>query len=107
LADDVAADAPVRTFTEGIAFAVFRIGDRIYVTQDVCTHGPGSLAEGYVDGEDVECPFHQGRFHIPTGAPAAPPCTIPLRTWDVRIIDGQVCVDLSPMGGNDAPQGPE
>jgi nitrite reductase/ring-hydroxylating ferredoxin subunit len=31
--------------------------------------------EGFVDGEEVECPFHQGRFHIPTGHPSAPPCT--------------------------------
>ena len=105
--DDITADAPVRVLTGGTALAVFRIGDHIYATQDACTHGPGSLAEGYVDGEAVECPFHQGRFHIPTGAPAAPPCTIPLRTWDVRIIDGQVCIDPSQKGGNDAPQGPE
>ena len=106
-AADVAADTPVRALAEGAAFAVFRIGGCIYVTQDACTHGPGTLAEGYVDGEEIECPFHQGRFHVPSGSPIAPPCTIPLRTWDVRIIDGQVCIDVSDQGGNDAPQGPE
>jgi nitrite reductase/ring-hydroxylating ferredoxin subunit len=63
------------------------------VTQDLCTHGPGSLAEGYVDGNDIECPFHQGKFDIRTGRPSAAPCSEPLRIWTVHIIDGQVCID--------------
>ena len=87
-------DTPVRVEAHDTAFAVFRVGGRHYVTQDACTHGPGSLAEGYVDGEEIECPFHQGRFHIPTGRPTAPPCTVPLRIWEVRLIDGQVCIDV-------------
>ena len=92
---DVADDTPVRVERQGIAFAVFRVGGRYYVTQDACTHGPGSLAEGYVDGEEIECPFHQGRFHIPTGRPSAPPCTMSLRIWDAHVMDGQVCIDVT------------
>ncbi len=94
-AADVDETSPVRSETHGLAFAVFRVSGRHYVTQDACTHGPGSLAEGYVDGEEIECPFHQGRFHIPTGRPSAPPCTIPLRVWDAQVIDGQVCIDVT------------
>jgi nitrite reductase/ring-hydroxylating ferredoxin subunit len=94
-AADVDEAVPVRADAPGIAVAVFRVGDRYYVTQDACTHGPGSLAEGYVEGEEIECPFHQGRFHIPSGRPSAPPCTIPLRVWDARVIDGQVCIDVT------------
>jgi nitrite reductase/ring-hydroxylating ferredoxin subunit len=89
----VAADVPARVEHNGTAYAVFLLGDRHYVTQDACTHGPGSLAEGFVDGEEVECPFHQGRFHIPTGQPTAPPCTEPLRVWPARVIDGRICID--------------
>ena len=92
-ADDVTADAPLRVEQDGTVFAVFVVGDRCYVTQDACTHGPGSLSEGYVDGEEIECPFHQGRFHIPTGRPSAAPCTVPLRVWPVRLVDGQVCIE--------------
>ena len=113
-AADVAADVPVRVTAHGTVFAVFRIGASHYVTQDACTHGPGSLAEGYVDGEEVECPFHQGRFHIPTGRPTAPPCTIPLRVWDAHVIDGHICIDpqVEPgdrlcEGGGHASQGTE
>jgi ethylbenzene dioxygenase ferredoxin subunit len=89
----VTAAAPVRVERDGAAYAVFLVGARHYVTQDACTHGPGSLSEGYVDGDEIECPFHQGRFHIPTGQPIAPPCTVPLRVWPARVIDGHVCID--------------
>ncbi len=89
----VAAEAPARVEHDGTAYAVFLVGNRLYVTQEACTHGPGSLAEGIVDGEEVECPFHQGRFHIPTGQPTAPPCTDPLRVWPARVIDGRICID--------------
>jgi nitrite reductase/ring-hydroxylating ferredoxin subunit len=106
-AADVGDDAPVRVAAGDTAFAVFRVAGRHYVTQDACTHGPGSLAEGFVDGEEVECPFHQGRFHIPTGRPRAPPCTIPLRVWDARVIDGQVCIEVTSEGERHASQGSE
>jgi len=91
----VGAAVPVRVERAGRAFAVFNLGGHYFVTQDECTHGPGSLAEGWVEGEEVECPFHQGRFHIPTGRPTAPPCEIPLRVWRARLIDGNVAIDLN------------
>lgn len=98
-AADVAEDTPVRAEAGGQAYAVFLLEGRFYVTQDLCTHGPGSLAEGYVEGCEVECPFHQGRFDIRTGAPTAPPCSEPLRTWSARLVDGKVCIDPTEQRG--------
>jgi ethylbenzene dioxygenase ferredoxin component len=93
--DEVSADTPLRVEKDGVAYAVFVVGNSFYVTQDACTHGPGLLSEGYLDGEEIECPFHQGRFHIPSGRPAAPPCTEALRVWPAQAIDGRVCIDPS------------
>jgi nitrite reductase/ring-hydroxylating ferredoxin subunit len=90
---DVDADTPVRVPTPAMDYAVFQLGDHYFVTQDLCTHGPGSLAEGFVEGEDIECPFHQGKFNIRTGLPSAPPCSEALRIWTTHVIDGQVCID--------------
>ena len=84
-ASNVRADTPFRVEMGSQAYAIFMLNgryflnDRYFVTRDECTHGPGSLAEGWVEGEEVKCPFHQGRFHIPTGRPTAPPSTISLR----------------------------
>lgn len=78
---------------DNLVFAVFNLGGRFFVTDDACTHGPGSLSEGEIDGEIVECNFHQGAFHIPTGRVEAPPCMIPLRTYVVQVVDGKVCIE--------------
>jgi nitrite reductase/ring-hydroxylating ferredoxin subunit len=74
-------------------YAVYNLGGVFFVTQNVCTHGPGNLGEGFVEGDEIECDFHQGRFDIRTGKPTAPPCTDPLEVWDVTIQDGMVCID--------------
>lgn len=90
--EDVSADAPCKASVGDVEVAVFQVDDRYFVTQDMCTHGPGSLSEGWVEGREVECPFHQGKFDITTGQPTAAPCTIALRTWPVIVRDGRICV---------------
>lgn len=82
-----------RIVVDDVAYAVYRLGDRYYVSQDLCSHGPGSLGEGTIIGDEVECPFHQGRFHIPTGKPTLPPCTEPVRVWTVHLEGDQICID--------------
>lgn len=91
--EDVRPDQPFHAEMNGEELAVFEVDGAYCVTQDACTHGPGRLSEGYVEGTEIECPFHQGRFNILTGAPTSPPCTEPLRTWKTVIVDGKVCVD--------------
>jgi biphenyl 2,3-dioxygenase ferredoxin component len=60
-------DAALRVEAEGLVVAVLNLDGEFFVTDDACTHGPGSLDEGYVDGDVVECNFHGGQFNIRTG----------------------------------------
>jgi nitrite reductase/ring-hydroxylating ferredoxin subunit len=90
---DVPVGGAIKVETGEFVLAVFNIEGHIYVIDDHCTHGPGSLSEGYVDGDVVECNFHNGAFHIPTGAVAAPPCMIPVRTYAVTVEEDQVYID--------------
>lgn len=89
-----AADVPeegslqVRIGDERIC--LYNVGGKIYATHDRCTHGQASLADGYVDGENVECPLHQGLFHIPTGKAVGLPCQIDLKTYPVKVEGGEV-----------------
>lgn len=92
-AQAVEPEAPVKATLDGVDYAVFVVDGRFYVTQDQCTHGPGSLADGFVLDGEIECPFHQGRFDIATGRPTAPPCTEALRIWTAEVRDGSVCID--------------
>lgn len=90
---DVAPNGATRVEKNGLSLAVFNLDGEFYVTDDLCTHGPGSLSEGYIDGDVVECDFHNGAFNIRTGEVAAPPCMTPLRTYATHVVDGKVYID--------------
>nr|WP_276313296.1 non-heme iron oxygenase ferredoxin subunit [Pararobbsia silviterrae] len=87
---------------EGEPLALYRIGEAVYATHDICTHAHAHLSEGFVNGDCVECPLHEGVFHIPTGRPISGPVRVPLRVYPVKVEGDQVFVQLS---GEDAEHG--
>lgn len=79
---------------DGTLIALYRVEDRLYATADTCTHGGSSLSEeGRLEGHVVECAWHFGRFDIRNGEVCASPCTVPLRTFSVSVIEGIVHVE--------------
>jgi biphenyl 2,3-dioxygenase ferredoxin subunit len=95
---DVAAGEALKVETDGLTLAVFNLDGEFHVTDDQCTHGPGSLSEGFIDGDCVECNFHQGVFNIRTGAVVQPPCIVPIKTYPVTVEDGVVYIDPPDAG---------
>lgn len=83
-ADEVSEGEPLGIVVAEREIALFRIGDRVYATSNICTHGLARLSEGYQDGNLIECPLHQGQFDIRTGACAMLPVTQDIRTYPVR-----------------------
>ncbi|HLI81911.1 MAG TPA: bifunctional 3-phenylpropionate/cinnamic acid dioxygenase ferredoxin subunit [Candidatus Binataceae bacterium] len=75
--------------------AVFRVGNEFFVTDDTCTHAKFSLADGYIEGDEVVCALHEARFCLRTGRVLTPPATVPLRTYPVRIEGGEVFIELA------------
>lgn len=94
--DDLIEGEIVRKVPDGmnVALALYLINGKVFVTNDRCTHDDASLSEGEIIGGEVVCPFHMGRFEICTGKATRAPCTQPLRTFHVSIIDEVVYVDL-------------
>jgi nitrite reductase/ring-hydroxylating ferredoxin subunit len=72
--------------------AVFNVAGTFFVTDDTCTHGQASLSDGYVEGDQIECPWHSGRFCIRTGEPLAFPAATPIRTYAVTVVGDDVCI---------------
>ena len=93
-ADEVAEGAALKVETRGLALAVFNVDGAYYVTDDLCTHGPGSLSEGYIEGDVVECNFHNGQFNIRTGEVVSPPCMIPIKTYPAAVENGKVVIEI-------------
>jgi nitrite reductase/ring-hydroxylating ferredoxin subunit len=92
--DEVAAGSALRVEAAGVTVAVYNLDGQFYVTDDNCTHGPGSLSEGFIDGDVVECNFHNGQFNIKTGEVVSPPCMIPIKTYPTKIEDGKVVIEV-------------
>src|ERR1700741_1196058 len=78
----------------GLVVAVFNVDGEFYVTDDLCTHGPGSLSEGYIEDDVVECNFHNGQFNIKTGEVVSPPCMVPIKTYPTLVVDGKVTIEV-------------
>ena len=60
---------------DGHAVAVYRLDGDYFCSDDLCTHGEASLADGEIEDGSIICPFHLGAFCIRTGEPTAAPCT--------------------------------
>ena len=92
--DEVASGAALKVEVEDLTLAVFNVDGEFYVLDDLCTHGPGSLSQGYIEGDVVECNFHNGQFNIRTGEVVLPPCMIPMKTYPATVEDGKVYIEV-------------
>ncbi len=79
---------------EGREIALYRIAGEFFATDDTCTHAHGSLSEGYVEGEEIECPLHGARFNIRTGEATCPPATEPLATYEVKVEGEDILIGI-------------
>jgi 3-phenylpropionate/trans-cinnamate dioxygenase ferredoxin subunit len=77
---------------DGDEVAVFNIDDEFYALADVCTHDGGTLADGTVEGHEIECPRHGARFDIRSGKVTAPPAYEDVAAYPVRVLDGRLQV---------------
>jgi nitrite reductase/ring-hydroxylating ferredoxin subunit len=85
----------VKAFEVGdLRLAVYNIGGKFYVTDDECTHASASLADGFLDGDVIECPLHGGAFRVATGEVTSPPCAFALRTYKVVLQGDDIFVDV-------------
>ena len=82
-------------FDQGEAsYAVYNTPKGFFATGGLCTHEEAYLADGLVIGNVIECPLHQGRFDIPSGQAKSPPVCVNLKTYPVKLEDGQVYIRL-------------
>jgi nitrite reductase/ring-hydroxylating ferredoxin subunit len=92
-AADVAPGNALKVETGNLVLAVFNVDGEYFVMDDLCTHGPGSLSEGYIDGDVVECNFHNGQFNIKTGEVVSPPCMVPIKTYKTVVEGDRVFIE--------------
>jgi len=91
------------SMSEGTMIAVSAHGRRLiiyrtrrgyFATDRRCTHQAADLTRGYFDEDVIECPVHQGRFNVCTGAALSAPASTPLKTYPVKVEGGVVFVEV-------------
>lgn len=93
-ADDLPKDDVVAVQIGGRDIAIHCVEGTVYATDNTCTHGEARLCDGFLDGYEIECPLHQGRFDVRDGRPLCDPAVEALRTYSVKIEKARVYVRL-------------
>lgn len=67
---------------------------KIYATDLVCTHAEADLSTGFLSEEGVRCPLHLSVFNLESGQPQNPPAEKPLNTYNVKIDQNEIYVEV-------------
>src|SRR5262245_20225570 len=91
---DIAVGQGTLVESHGVVVAVFNAGEgRFYACGAICPHEDGPLAEGWLEGGAVICPWHGFDFDLGTGlCKVAEGLSVPV--YPARVADGAVEVDL-------------
>jgi 3-phenylpropionate/trans-cinnamate dioxygenase ferredoxin subunit len=60
--------------------------DRIFAVENLCSHAHEKLDCGKMKNGWISCPVHGARFDLESGEPMNPPATMPVRTFEVRVV---------------------
>jgi 3-phenylpropionate/trans-cinnamate dioxygenase ferredoxin subunit len=74
--------------------AIFKVDGKFYCIEDVCTHDGGPVAEGALDGFEIECPRHGALFDIRDGRALTMPAVVPVPTYQVKVEGDEIFVEL-------------
>jgi nitrite reductase/ring-hydroxylating ferredoxin subunit/uncharacterized membrane protein len=88
--NELPENKPTRVEAGGIAVMLVRKGAEIYAIAETCSHLGGPLAEGKLEGDTIECPWHGSCFSIKNGSVIHGPATFPQPRFETRINNGQI-----------------
>lgn len=91
---DLPRDDVIGVAVGGRDIALYNVDGDVYATDNICTHGQARLCDGFLDGHEIECPLHQGKFDVRTGQARCEPVTQAVRSYPVRIEAGRVYLAL-------------
>jgi 3-phenylpropionate/trans-cinnamate dioxygenase ferredoxin subunit len=61
-----------------------------FAVSNICSHAHEQLECGRMSRGWIACPVHGARFDLATGKAMNPPATLPIETYEVRIVEDWV-----------------
>ena len=77
----------------GKAVALFNVNGTFYATSNTCVHRGGPLGQGFLEGQNVTCPWHSWQYDVTTGENVVNP-EMKVASYPVKVEDGQVLVKV-------------
>jgi 3-phenylpropionate/trans-cinnamate dioxygenase ferredoxin subunit len=88
---DIQTEDLMRFDHQGKVYAIYHSPDgKFFATDGLCTHEQFPLFDGFVYGDVIECPKHNGRFEYRTGKAVRLPACENLGTYPVRVVGDRV-----------------
>jgi naphthalene 1,2-dioxygenase system ferredoxin subunit len=91
---DVPEDDVMGVDIDAKSIALYQVDGEIFATDNICTHGNARLCDGFLEGHEIECPLHQGKFDIRSGKAMCAPLTEDIRTYPVKIEGDRVFIEI-------------
>jgi nitrite reductase/ring-hydroxylating ferredoxin subunit len=94
-ASDVPEGGVAKAAVNGREIAIVNRGGAFFALDGICTHEAGPLGEGTLDGDELVCPWHEGRYRLETGE--ANPDTdwvTDIKVFPAKVEGGFVWVDV-------------
>jgi glycine betaine catabolism B len=81
---------------DGEDVCIANVDGKYYAIGNVCTHEGGPLADGSLEGYEVECPWHQSKFDVRTGEVTNPPASESEPTYEIKVVDNSILIKKHP-----------
>jgi len=78
---------------DGRVIALFNVSGTFYALEGRCPHRGGPLGQGFLEGQQVSCPWHNYTFDVTTGENVVS-ADLKVARYEVKVDDGKVCVRL-------------
>jgi ferredoxin-NADP reductase/nitrite reductase/ring-hydroxylating ferredoxin subunit len=77
---------------DGEDVCIANVDGKYYAIGNVCTHEGGPLADGILEGYEVECPWHQSKFDVRTGKVTSPPASESEPTYEIKVDGNSILI---------------
>jgi glycine betaine catabolism B len=89
---------------DGENICIANVDGKYYAIGSICTHEGGPLADGTLEGYEVECPWHQSKFDVRTGEVTSPPASEPEPAYEVKVDGNNVLIKKQGKSKSSSPQ---
>jgi 3-phenylpropionate/trans-cinnamate dioxygenase ferredoxin subunit len=79
---------------DGSSIALFNIAGSYFAIADECSHDDYPMAEGKIEGHQIECPRHGAHFDLNSGKALTLPAVADIAAYPVRVDGDQILVGL-------------